>query len=343
MFTISVCMIIKNEQSTLKRVLACAKKFADEIIIVDTGSTDNSKQIASTFTDKVFDFVWVNDFSKARNFAFSKAQCDYQMWLDADDVIEQEDINKILALKNSNKNADVFMFKYIFGSLTYFRERLLKRSKNFKWQGFVHEVIAPSGKIEYCDIKIIHKKEKHGDPKRNLKLYQQALKRNVKFSARELYYYSRELFYNGYYTKAITNFKRYLKLPNSYPPDNLGAHLMLAECYKEKKLPQNELNILFEGLKKHIPTAELCCKIGYAFERLNDLQKAIFYFESALHSPPSTTGFVQKDYEDIIPYLELTKLYFNLKEFEKAKYYHIQAKACSPAHPSVIYNERFFS
>ena len=80
-------MIVKNEEKVLKRCLNCVKDIVDEIIIVDTGSTDKTKEIARKYTDKVLDFKWVNDFSKARNYSFSKATKDYILWLDADDVI----------------------------------------------------------------------------------------------------------------------------------------------------------------------------------------------------------------------------------------------------------------
>ena len=78
---ISLCMIIKNEEKTIARCLDSVKDLVDEIIIVDTGSTDKSKEIVSKYTDKVYDFEWVEDFAKARNFSFSKATKDYIMWL----------------------------------------------------------------------------------------------------------------------------------------------------------------------------------------------------------------------------------------------------------------------
>ena len=70
---LSLCMIVKNEEETLERALENAIVFADEIIIVDTGSSDNTKTIAKKFTNKVYDFDWVDDFSKARNYSFSLA------------------------------------------------------------------------------------------------------------------------------------------------------------------------------------------------------------------------------------------------------------------------------
>ena len=75
--TISVCMIVKNEEKNLAACLDCLQGIADEIVIVDTGSTDATKEIAAKYTDKLYDFAWVDDFSAARNFAFSKATMDY--------------------------------------------------------------------------------------------------------------------------------------------------------------------------------------------------------------------------------------------------------------------------
>ena len=111
MFTISVCMIIKDEEKTLNRILSAIKKFADEIVIVDTGSKDNSIEIARKYTDKIFHFIWIDNFGEARNFSFSKATKDYIMWLDADDVIKDSEIEKILKLKQSNKDIDMYLFK----------------------------------------------------------------------------------------------------------------------------------------------------------------------------------------------------------------------------------------
>ena len=77
MVTITLCMIVKNEEKVLERCLESIRDLMDEIIIVDTGSTDRTKEIAAKYTDQIFDFEWINDFSAARNFAFSRATCDY--------------------------------------------------------------------------------------------------------------------------------------------------------------------------------------------------------------------------------------------------------------------------
>ena len=85
--TISVCMIVKNEGQYLRQCLESVKIFADEIIIVDTGSTDKTKQIAEQYTNKIYDFVWIDDFSAARNFSLSKASKEWIFVIDADEFI----------------------------------------------------------------------------------------------------------------------------------------------------------------------------------------------------------------------------------------------------------------
>ena len=90
MITVSLCMIVKNEERILQRCLDSLTGLMDEIIIVDTGSTDATREIAAKYTDQVYDFAWVNDFSAARNFAFSKASKEYIYSADADEVLDEQ-------------------------------------------------------------------------------------------------------------------------------------------------------------------------------------------------------------------------------------------------------------
>ncbi len=96
--TISVCMIVKDEEKNLKRCLESVQGLADEIIIVDTGSSDNTKEIATQFTDKIYDFQWCDDFSAARNFCLKQAVGDWVLFLDADETISKSDHQMIKEL-----------------------------------------------------------------------------------------------------------------------------------------------------------------------------------------------------------------------------------------------------
>lgn len=81
MVTISLCMIVKNEEDVIARCLESVKDLVDEINIVDTGSTDNTKKIVKQFTNRIFEFEWVHHFAQARNFSFQQATQDYILWL----------------------------------------------------------------------------------------------------------------------------------------------------------------------------------------------------------------------------------------------------------------------
>lgn len=349
MFTISVCMIVKNEEKVIERVLGCAKKFADEIIIVDTGSHDNTIELAQKYADKIEYFKWCNDFSKARNYSFSFATCDYVMWLDADDYITQSNIDKIKELKKRDMTTDVFMFKYLAGfdengvsNFEFFRERLLKRANNYVWAGFVHEAIPPWGKIEKCNIEIEHRKLDRHDPKRNLLLYRYAMKNNVKFEPREQYYYSRELYYNGYYKKAIKEFSKYLKMNDTFTVNVAGAYLMLADCECLLKRPKRALKVMFECIKHLLPTAEMCCKLGQIYQMMNLTSQSIFWYKSAFVCEKQIEGFVNPDFERFYPALNLVVLYDSIGDVQKAYEFHNIAKKIKPKHSAVIYNEEYF-
>ena len=94
MITISLCMIVKNEEDVIGRCLASVSDLVDEINIVDTGSTDRTKEIVKTYTDRIWDFEWVDDFALARNYSFQQATQEYVLWLDADDVLAEVDREK---------------------------------------------------------------------------------------------------------------------------------------------------------------------------------------------------------------------------------------------------------
>ena len=110
---LSLCMIVKNEEKTIGRCLAGVAEACDEIIIVDTGSTDKTKEIAGKYTDKIYDFAWNDDFSAARNFSFSKATGDFILWLDADDVLTFEELEKFIDFKKTlSEKDDVVLMRY---------------------------------------------------------------------------------------------------------------------------------------------------------------------------------------------------------------------------------------
>lgn len=88
---VSVCIIARNEEKNIGKCLDALKPYGFEIIVVDTGSTDRTREIASQYTDKIYDFAWINDFSAARNFSLEQASHDYVLVLDCDEVVKELD------------------------------------------------------------------------------------------------------------------------------------------------------------------------------------------------------------------------------------------------------------
>lgn len=139
----------ENEEAVIGRCLDSIRGIADEINIVDTGSVDQTKDIVSRYTDRIFDFEWIDDFAAARNFSFQQATADYILWLDADDVFTEKDQKLLLDLKRTlDPQIDAVSMKYhlafdeennVTSSLR--RYRLVKREKGFKWIGAVHEYL----------------------------------------------------------------------------------------------------------------------------------------------------------------------------------------------------------
>lgn len=182
--TISFCMIVKDEAENLPKCLECAKKIANELIVVDTGSSDNSKEIAKKFSAKVFDFEWKDDFSAARNFSISKASSEWIFFLDADEVIAASDLQKVRKLaeqgkadgyyfiaRNYTRNVSSYNFKPCIG--TYGEEndfpgyvpsasvRLFRNNPKHKFQNRAHEsvydsIIAAKGKVEKAEVPLHH-------------------------------------------------------------------------------------------------------------------------------------------------------------------------------------------
>ncbi|MDE6707507.1 MAG: glycosyltransferase family 2 protein [Oscillospiraceae bacterium] len=350
MATISLCMIVKNEERVLNRCLACIKNIVDEIIIIDTGSQDNTKQIAMQYTDKIYDYLWQDDFAAARNFSFSKATMDYQMWLDADDIINPESQKQLVALKQ-NLTADVVMLPYHIAFdeqenpiFTYYRERILKRSKNFRWSGAVHETITPSGEILYAEPAILHKKLYINDANRNLRILEKLLSENKTLSTRDKFYYANELFYHQEYQKAIQAYINFLKQPDAWIENKITACQNLAKCCLEFQQSEIALQVLLQTFLYDHPRAEICCDIGEIKIKQQHYEEAIFWYQSALHIPFSNEngGFSQPDCHDYIPYMQLCVCYDKLKNFSLAKSYNDKAGRIKPKDKSYLYNQKYF-
>lgn len=194
--TISACLIVKNEENNLDNCLKNLINFVDEIIIVDTGSTDNTIYIAQKYTKNIFHFDWIDDFSAARNFSLSKANSDFILSIDADEILlngeilkdflnsQSKDFGGWLVNLDSTRKAKNQHHNYTSQLL-----RLFRNNSNIHFTGIIHEQIINSIttknlKIGNSDIKIEHLGYDLDDTllakkqERNLKLLQSHIDKN---------------------------------------------------------------------------------------------------------------------------------------------------------------------
>lgn len=350
----SLCMIVKNEEKSLPECLQCVKNIFDEIVIVDTGSSDRTKIVAHAFTDKIYDFPWCDDFSAARNFSFSKATGDYIAWLDADDRLDEANRTAFAALKQTlSFETDVVMMKYAAAfhadgspAFYYYRERLVKRMAHFTWQGFVHEVIVPKGSILYSDICVFHKPHPNGKAHsdRNLKLYESKLAAGYLLGTRDIYYYARELFDHANYDLAARHLLEFLDRSDAWYADKIGACILLYRIHAAKD-PLSAKPFLCKALGYERITPQILCLLGDDCRKNGLTEQAIFWYKAALVCPKEyrKDGFVNPDFEVYYPALSLCVCYDTLGERQTAAGYNSLAETVHPSSPEVAYNKSYFA
>ena len=314
-----MCMIVKNEERILKRCLDSYSGLFDEIIIVDTGSTDKTKEIAAAYTDKIYDFEWINDFAAARNFAFSKATCDYIFSADADEVLDEKNYNAFAKLKQvllpeieivQMKYVNCTDFNTVYNSDKELRPKLFKRLRTFTWQSPIHETIRTEPVVFNSDIEILHMPESlHAG--RDFDVFINAINSQTKLQNYVLIMFCKELWIAGTkqdFIKTKDIFENVLL--NEYPDCNEEITCILARIYRLTDNFNEFMKICLKAVSTN-PCSEICLELGEYYYALGDYNEAITWFINA--------AFETKSILDIhsgndTPMLRLADCYNNLAQ-----------------------------
>ncbi|MBI5106282.1 MAG: glycosyltransferase [Solirubrobacterales bacterium] len=166
--TLSLCMIVKDEEAMLPRCLAAVRDAVDELIVVDTGSTDRTVQIAEDFGARVLHHTWTGDFSAARNVSFDAATGDWFMFLDADEVLVEGDAGRLRAVTGRTWREGMFLVETNHTgdledgtSVTHNALRVFRNRPEYRFAGRIHEQIAHKlpdipERLEITDVRIEH-------------------------------------------------------------------------------------------------------------------------------------------------------------------------------------------
>ncbi|WP_035779563.1 tetratricopeptide repeat-containing glycosyltransferase family 2 protein [Butyrivibrio sp. MC2013] len=307
MVTVSLCMIVKNEEKNLQSCLDSLKGLMDEIIIVDTGSTDSTVNIALANGAKVYDFKWIDDFAAARNFAFSKAGCDFIYTADADETMTEEGRQMFMGLKSLLTASDIpegddlpvdIVQMYYVGQLqgkrsvyNYDRElrpKLFRRVRGFYWINPIHEQIRVEPIVVDSDIEIIHHMDE-SHAARDLAIFEKMVEEGRQITPALLDFYARELYMAGNrenFEKAGDFFRNITESEESSVDDIRKASVIL--CKRASIM--GDLQEMMKYALKEVAagaSSETCCELGDYYMKEGDPSEAsLWYYNAAYEQVP---------------------------------------------------------
>lgn len=356
---ISLCMIVKNEEHNIGRCLSSVKDLVDEIIIVDTGSTDKTKEIVAQFTDKIYDFEWIDDFAAARNFAFSKGTKDYLMWLDADDIIKDVNKPKFLELKaflSDHPQCDWATMNYQIAHdkqgnplYSYKRERIIKRSLfgleqgKSCWVGAVHECIQIQGSGTHSDAIVTHTKNiaEHLTD-RNLKILLKKAESGKPMDTREYFYLANELFDHQRYEECLKYYDVFFSKNDIFIEDGIAACIKGCQAASATDKRSLAKTLAVKTFTFAPPRAEACCLMGDFLFQEDNFKDAIFWYDLAtkLVKPADSMGGFIEDCWTWTPHVQLAACYDRLGLIDQAFIHNELALQHRPDHAGLLQNKQ---
>ncbi len=314
MSRITAALIVRNEAGKIAKCLSSVRDHVDEIVVVDTGSTDETRQIVATFTDRIFDFVWCNDFSKTRQYAFDQATGDWVFWMDADDIL--------IGGENLRAEIDAFApetssvgWKYVYindgvATLEHWRERLVRNDGSFRWQGRVHETLSRNGEDQrvYSDRIYIEHHQEHepARSRRNLNILEaEFAELGDGVAPRTLFYLGNEYMEYGEWEQAIERYRLYLQR-GTWQDERYFAAIRLGRSLRNLQRYDEAIDAYLSALKERpdFPHAYFGLAEIYYYQQRWD--RVIHWAEIGERIPsPMTTLFLIKtewEYDWLIHY-----------------------------------------
>ncbi|WP_019229686.1 glycosyltransferase family 2 protein [Sedimentibacter sp. B4] len=307
---ISQCIIAKNEEDNIEHCLSHLKSVVDEQIVIDTGSTDRTVEIAESIGAKVFHFDWVDDFSAARNFALDKAKGDWIIFLDCDEYFSE---NSVASIKDSikklgeNKQVDgitcelinIDLNNNIIATAKNISPRLFKRKDYLKYNKRVHEILCntriSNSNLVLADasdlLKIYHtgyaaeeinKKNKN---ERNINLLKKELEKNPQDAKLNLYL-SKQLSIEKKYEEALDyclKSLQYIDKTTIFDYYCIIYNTIMMNMIKLSKSYNDLKSIFVEAVKYFSDYPDFYMHMGTISFRDNRIKESIDYFEKCIY------------------------------------------------------------
>jgi len=346
--TVSLCMIVKNNEAVIERCLQSVSDLVDEVIIVDLKSTDRTRELASMFTSKIYSYEASDHEKDALSYLFELATKEYIFYLNPNDILFENDRKKFTKLKQSiHSNLDGISMKLITNlneSTPKMLTRLVNRSSNYSFHVESDEFhFNVTGKVVDSDLSINHLPYTN-NPLNHIKIFEKMIEEKVVFSARDLFYYAKELSDHHQYDQSIQYFLKFLRKKQPYNEHNILACYYLADNYHHLNLFELEKSWLLHSLQYEKPQPETCCRIGYFFLENTNYDSAIFWYEEAVSNKNAEQlSNVQYSYSTWMPHLQLAVCYDRIGKHQLANEHNEMAYSYHPTHASILSNRQYFS
>ena len=283
--TVSATLIVRNESATLARCLRSIRDAVDEIVVVDTGSDDDTRDIAGQYAEHVFDFPWRDDFAAARQFALERATGDWVFWLDADDVVcGAERIRPGLAALAAGVGQVYWRYRVGWderGKVTceYWRERCVRNDGSARWQGRIHEVLVASGEICYVPEVVVEHRPPTGrnNLARNIAIME-TVRRDEGESPRLLFYLGRDYAQAGETDRALQTLRRYVEIA-VWDDEKYQAQTTIAELLRRQGRYGEALDADLAALKTHPTWPDAYFGLARTYYFLRDWSKVTHWSE----------------------------------------------------------------
>ena len=353
--TLSLCIIVKNEEKFIAKCLNAVKDIIDEIIIVDTGSTDSTLDIINEYDVKLYKYTWNNDFSATRNYAINKATGDWILFLDADEILDLSSQDKILKfIKTTNFDGCHFLVhNYTAQDSTdytiHYALRLFKNNKGYYYKGKIHEQIANkdesviSNNFSNENILLHHygysqEVLKDKDKRlRNIPILLDMLKENPNDSF-TLFNLGNEYLAKNDIVKALEYYD--LSYRNINMTQHYAIHLYyrIAVCYQNIKDYAKAIKFVNEALQYYSPNVDFEFLRGCLYYDQENYTLAIDSFNKCLElgDDKSSVKFIN-NCGTINPLISLGDLHFKLKDYHKALDFYNKALNLNNTNTIILY------
>lgn len=345
---LALIMIVRDEAGRLAACLESVRHAVDEIVIVDTGSTDDTLSIARQYTQKIYTYQWQNDFSAARNFAIEQTTCEWVLSLDADEFVQNAaDLRTSISGSSFSsyclplcalKNADSMLEYDRFMVLRLFRRHL-------RFSGFIHEFIKVDppltiGQLEQPVIwhTPVSATERRQRRKRNLSLLNKAVEKNNSDPCLP-YYLGTEWLGLGHIDRAVGFFREALSRLTPQQASFLTPVIRhLISCYKNTGRLDEALCLCLEQSQQYPEYCDLFFDGGVLFELKQEYTIALKWFQAAanLNDPP-LSFFHTDGTNSYLAYYHLGHCAEKLGLYQEAQHYYEQALAINKTYYYPLY------